>query len=298
MSASTYRLIAAAGVAAISFSPILIRAAGDGSDMTIAFFRAAYALPLLALIYWTLRGRDQRPLRSRLMAGASGVFLALDLAFWHASIRQLGAGLATVIVYVQVVFVALLAWLLFAEKPSRRSITLLPIILLGIFLISGAGSADAYGDNPALGTVQAITAGFLYALFILLLRQSGKGHDSPPSGPLLDATVGTALVALLIGVVVEPDFSLVPSWPLHGWLVLLAIVAQVAGWLLITRAMPHLPALDTSIMLLGQPMLAIIWAGMIFDESLGFGQWFGVVLVLAGLLVFNLSKSATKPAAT
>ncbi len=292
MSASTYRLIAAAGVAAISFSPILIRAAGDGSDMTIAFFRAAYALPFLVVIYWVLRARDQRPLRSRVMAGASGVVLALDLAFWHASIRQLGAGLATVIVYVQVIFVALLAWLLFGEKPARRSVALLPLILLGIFLISGAGSADAYGDNPALGTVQAIVAGLLYAMFILLLRQSGKGHDSPSSGPLLDATIGTAVVALLIGLAVEPDFSLAPSWPLHGWLLLLAIVAQVVGWLIITRAMPHLPALDTSILLLGQPMLAILWAGMIFDESLGSGQWLGVAIVLTGLLVFNLSKDS------
>ncbi|MDJ0665016.1 MAG: DMT family transporter [Acidimicrobiia bacterium] len=294
MPASTYRLIAAAGVVAISFSPILIRAAGDGSDMTIAFFRAAYALPILAVIYWVLRGRDQRPLRSRVMAAASGVFLALDLAFWHASIRQLGAGLATVIVYVQVVFVALLAWLLFGEKPARRSVALLPLILLGIFLISGAGSADAYGDNPALGTIQAAIASVLYALFILFLRQSGKGHDSPPSGPLLDATIGTAVAALLIGLVVEPDFSLAPSWPLHGWLLLLAVVAQVVGWLTITRAMPHLPALDTSILLLGQPMLAILWAGMIFDESLGSTQWLGVGLVLVGLLVFNLSKSSAK----
>jgi len=294
MSASTYRLIAAAGVAAISFSPILIRAADDGSDMTIAFFRTAYALPILLVIYWTLRSRDQRPLRSRMMAGASGVFLALDLAFWHASIRQLGAGLATVIVYVQVVFVALLAWLLFGEKPARRSIALLPLILLGLFLISGAGSADAYGDNPALGTIQALTGGLLYALFILLLRQSGKGHDSPPSGPLLDATIGTAVVALLIGVAIEPDFSLAPSWPLHGWLLLLAVISQVVGWLMITRAMPHLPALDTSILLLGQPMLAILWAGMIFNESLGSGQWFGAALVLTGLLVFNLSKASGK----
>ncbi len=291
MSTSRYRLLAVAGVATISFSPILIRAAGDGSDMTIAFFRALYALPFLVLIYWRLRDRDERPRRSRILAVASGVFLALDLAFWHASIRQLGAGLATVIVYVQVVFVALLAWLLLGEKPARRSVILLPLIMLGIFLISGAGSADAYGDNPGLGTVQAAMAGLFYALFILFLRESGRGHSAPPSGPLLDATVGLALVALAIGALTEPDFSVEPSWPLHGWLLLLALVSQVVGWLILTRAMPHLPALDTSMLLLGQPMLAILWAGMIFDESLGTGQWIGVALVLTGLTIFSITKT-------
>ena len=174
-----------------------------------------------------------------------------------------------------------------ARGPDRD---MLPVILLGIFMISGAGSADAYGDNPGLGTVQAVVAGLLYALFILFLRESGRGHTAPPSGPLLDATIGTAAVALLIGSLTESDFSLEPSWPLHGWLLLLALVAQVVGWLIITRAMPHLPALDTSILLLGQPMLAILWAGMIFDESLGTGQWIGVLLVLTGLTIFSVTK--------
>ena len=54
---------------------------------------------------------------------------------------------------------------------------------------------------------------------------------------------------------------------------------------------PNLPALDTSMLLLGQPMLAILWAGMIFDESLGTGQWLGVLLVLAGLTIFSVTKA-------
>lgn len=292
MSTPIQRLTATTGVVAISFSPILIRAAGDGSDMTIAFFRAFYALPFLALLFWKVRNRDKRPRRVRYLAVASGVFLALDLVFWHASIRQIGAGLGTVLVHIQVAFVALIAWAGFGEKPALRSILLLPVIFLGVFLISGAGSGDAYGDEPALGAVQAVLAGFFYALFILALRESGRGHDSPRSGPLLDATVGLGLVALFIGLTIEPDFSLVPEWPLHGWLLLLALVAQVFGWLLIARAMPRLPALDTSILLLGQPVLAILWARLIFGEALGTGQWVGVALVLVGLSIFNFIKTS------
>ena len=283
--------MATAGVVAISFSPILIRSAEDASDMTIAFFRAAYALPFLALIYLPVRSRDHRPRKSRMLAVASGVSLALDLLFWHSSIREIGAGLATVIVYVQVVFVALLAWLLFGEKPALRSVALLPVILLGIILISGAGSTHAYGEDLALGSFHAVIAGLLYALFILLLRESGRGHDSPASGPLLDATVGTAIVALALGLVLEPDFNLSLTWPTHGWLLLLALISQVVGWLILTRAMPHLPALDTSILLLGQPMLAVLWAWLILDEKLGLGQLIGVALVLGGLVFFSLSKT-------
>ncbi len=291
MSDLSYRLMAIAGVICISFAPILVRVADDAGDLTIAFFRSLYALPFLALLYWGTRHRDERPRKNRLIAVGAGIFLGFDLTFWHASIGEIGAGLATVVVNMQVVFVALLAWVLFSEKPGRRAVALLPVILLGVFLISGAGSTDAYGDNPGLGTAQSLLSAMFYALFVLLLRESGRGHATPSTGPVLDSTIGTAITTLIIGLVFAPDFDLAISWPLHGWLLLLGLVAQVVGWLLIARALPNLPALETSVLLLGQPMLAILWARILFDEALGTSQWIGVGLVLAGLVIFSLRKA-------
>ncbi len=291
MSALTYRLMAAAGVTCISFAPILVRAADDASDLAIVFFRSIYALPFLGLLYFATRHHDRRPTRARSIAVASGVFLAIDLTLWHASIGEIGAGLATVLVNMQVVFVAVAAWILFKEKPERTTLALLPAVLLGVFLISGAAGADAYGENPMLGTTQALFAAFFYAGFVLLLRESGRGHSAPSSGLVFDATIGTAIAAFVIGFGFTSDFDLAVSWPLHGWLLLLAVLAQVVGWLFIARALPQLPALDTSVLLLGQPMLAILWARLLFDEALGASQWIGVGLVLAGLVLFNLSRA-------
>lgn len=291
MSALAYRLMAAGGVVCISFSPILVRAADDAGDLTIAFFRSLYALPILAVIYWGRRHKDHRPVRNRWIAVASGIFLAFDLTFWHSAIGKIGAGLATVVVNLQVVIVAFIAWALFGEKPGRRAVMVLPVLLIGIILISGTGSTDAYGDNPAVGTAQSVLSAMFYAGFVLMLRQSGRGHTSPPSGPLIDSTVGTTVATLIIGLAIAPDFDLGFSWPAHGWILLLAITSQVTGWLLIARALPRLPALDTSIMLLGQPMLAMLWARLIFNETLGASQWIGVALVLAGLVFFSLRKT-------
>lgn len=292
MSEFAYRLMAIAGVTCISFAPILVRVADDAGDLTIAFFRSFYALPFLAVLYWGTRRRDFRPRKNRLIAVGAGVFLAFDLTFWHASIGEIGAGLATVVVNMQVVFVALLAWALFGEKPGRRAVALLPVILLGVFLISGVGSTDAYGENPGLGTAQSILSAMFYAGFVLMLRESGRGFRTPSTGPVFDSTVGTTIATLIIGLAFASDFDLSVSWPLHGWLLLLALVSQVVGWLLIARALPQLPALDTSVLLLGQPMLAILWARILFDEALGVSQWIGVALVLSGLVIFSLRRSS------
>jgi drug/metabolite transporter (DMT)-like permease len=294
MSDVAYRLMAAAGVFCISFVPILVRAAEDAGGVTIAFFRFLYALPILAVLYWGTRRRDQRPRKSRLIAVASGVFLALDLSFWHSSIGLIGAGLATVVANLQVVVVALLAWALYREQPGRRTVWLLPAILVGVFLISGAGSTDAYGSRPVLGTVESLASAFFYAGFVLTLREANRGHQTPPTGPLFDSTVGAAIASLLIGLGFSPDFQLTVTWSTHRWIILIAIIAQVIGWLLISRSLPNLPALDTSVLLLGQPLLAIVWARLIYSEALGVGQLVGSGLVLAGLVIFSLGKARSR----
>ena len=46
------------------------------------------------------------------------------------------------------------------------------------------------------------------------------------------------------------EVDLVPSWPAHGWLALLALTSQVLGWMLISVSLPRLPAALTSVLLL------------------------------------------------
>ena len=104
-------------------------------------------------------------------------------------------------------------------------------------------------------------------------------------------TVGAALGSLAFGLF-ESEFSLRPSWPAHGWLIALALTTQVLGWLLIGVALPRLPALETSVMLLLQPMATVLWASLIFREVLSPIQWMGMLLVLGGIVVLSWKGSA------
>ena len=93
-------------------------------------------------------------------------------------------------------------------------------------------------------------------------------------------------------------FAFAPSWPAHGWLALLALVSQVIGWLLIAPALPRLPAIETSILLLVQPVFALAWGVLFFAERLSALQWLGAALVLAGVGSLSLKNftSRTSPA--
>lgn len=283
-------LVALLGVLSISFSAVFVRLAAV-SPVTATFYRAAYAIPVLAAVWALSRDAGPRPRRARLLALASGVILGIELAFWHQSIALIGVGLATVLANVQVVVVAAAAWILYGERPGAGTAAVIGGILVGVALTSGLARPDAYGSAPIAGVALGAFAGACYAIFLLMFRAANRAL-APTSGPLLDATIGVALGAL-VSAPFDPRFAFAPSWPAHLWLALLAVVSQVIGWLLIAQAMPRLPALETSIVLLVQPVFALVWGVLFFTERLSPLQWLGAALVLAG--VGSVSVGRTIP---
>ena len=284
------RICAVAGALAIAWSSILVKLS-HASPSTAAIFRCAYAVPVLMVLalsedrrYGTRHWRDRRA------AIASGVFMAIDLVFWHHAIDDVGAGLATVLANIQVVLVPLVAWLVLSERPSNRVLFALPITLLGVVLISGVLEQGAYGSDPRAGTAYGVAAGIAYVGVLLLLRRGGVDLRRP-AGPLFDMTLTAAIVASAIGAV-WGDARFIPAFPGAWWLITLAITSQVMGWTLITISLPRLPAALTSLLLMIQPIGSLILGALIFGESPSVLQLLGVLVVL-GAVVFATRRSVS-----
>jgi drug/metabolite transporter (DMT)-like permease len=282
------------GALVIAFSAILVRLA-EVSPSTAATFRCFYALPLLGLLAWHER-RRYGPLlrRDHVLALAAGVFLAADLTLWHHSIEAVGAGLATVLANVQVVLVGLMAWAWLGERPERRSLTAIPVVFVGVVLISGAVGAGAYGEDPVLGVVYGTLTALTYALFLLILRQ-GNADLRRPAGPLFDATLSAGVFSALGGLAVG-DLDWVPDLEAQIWLVVLALSSQVLGWLLISVSLPRLPAVLTSILLMLQPVATVFLGAVLLSEAPSAVQLAGVAVVIAGVAVATI-KPRTRVAA-
>lgn len=268
------------GASMIAFSAPLVRLSGVEAT-TSAAFRCLYALPFLAVLAARERRRyGQRDLHDRRWALLAGLFFAADLLLWHNAIEYVGAGLATVLANVQVVVVGLVAWVFLHERPSPRTLAGVPVVLIGVVLIAGV-TGGGYGRSPVLGAVLGLSTALAYSGFLLLLRR-GNSDIRRPAGPLFDATLtgagGVLLPSLLLGGV-----DLVPVWPAHGWLLLLALNSQVIAWLFISFSLPRLPAVATSVLLLLQPVGSIALGMVLFGEDPSSVQFGGVVLVLVGV---------------
>jgi drug/metabolite transporter (DMT)-like permease len=277
------RAMAVAGALTIAFSAILVKQSG-ASPSTAAIFRCAYALPVLGALAWWEDGRlGPRGARERALAALAGVFFAADLICWHHAIENVGAGLATVLGNLQVAFVPLVAWLALGERPGARVLATLPLVLSGVVLISGAFESGAYGDDPTQGVIYGLATGLAYTGFILVLR-AGSGDRLRVAGPLFEATLVAAVVAIGAGAVIG-DADLVPSWPAHAWLATLALTSQVLGWLLISASLPRLPAALTSLLLTIQPVGSVALGAVLFGEAPSALQLLGVAAILGGLVM-------------
>jgi drug/metabolite transporter (DMT)-like permease len=276
------------GAVAIAFSGILFRLS-HVSASTGAFYRCVFALPplwILARLERRRYGRQRR--RAVALAWFAGAFFAADLVLWHNGIEQVGAGLATVLGNTQVVLVGLLAWALLGERPHRSSFAAIPVVGVGVLLISGVLESGAYGANPGLGVLYGVLTAIAYSGFLLALRE-GSRDLRRPAGPLLTATFASAVGCAAIGAVVG-DLDLTPSRSATGWLILLALSSQVLGWLLISTSLPRLPAVVSSILLTFQPVCSVILAAWIVDESPSLLQLGGAACILLGLVIATIGR--------
>lgn len=279
---------AVAGAMCISASAVLF-ALANVAPVTGTFYRCALPLPILAVLAVSERRREgPRSLANHSQAAVAGFFLALNLVFWIHTIADVGAGAATVLGNLQVVFVAFLAWTITGEKPGRLLLVMLPVVLLGVVLVAGMIGSHASARHPAAGVLFGLATSATYACFLMILRQTAD-QERRAAGPLFDATAGAAAAALLLGLTFG-GLQLEISWRSFGWLLVLTLTSGIVGWLLVTWSLPQLPSTTSALILLLEPVGALILAAIALGQRPSLLQISGAVLVCGGVLIVTRGR--------
>ncbi len=286
-------LAAVIGAFIISSSGALTKLSLE-SPATIALWRCIWALPLLAFFSHreTLKF-GKRVKRDRVLSGLAGIAFTFDLVMWHYSIRYIGAGMATVLGNLSSVVVAFVAWTFLKERPSNRLLIALPFVLLGVTMTTGVLGGGADGINPGLGVAFGIACSISYGIFIVVYRAGGK-DDRRIAGPLFDATLFGGLGTLIFGPFLDSDFHLLPNLQSHVYLAILGNLCQVLGWLIISIALPRLPAALTALILLIQPLGGIGIAMLFLGEHPTLIQLLGGTVILAGVVYASRASRAPR----
>ncbi len=288
MSNKWYYFKLVAGVTAISFSPLAVKLVSFSPSVS-AFYRSFYAA-LFFLLTSLVKYKKQhyvehfRWLKPSLIAG---IFLGIDLAVWHKTIIFLGAGPATFLGNSQIIFITLFAAFIFRERIPVIYYITVALVMVGLYLLTPPATATV---GRTAGYVLGLIVGFTYAGLLIGLRYA-KAHSGEQYPELLSLCTVFSVAAFVIALyAVTLEHAAIAVWDgrSHAIMMVTALMCQTLGWYLINSSITEIPAHEGSLLLMLQPLLATVWGCIFFLEPLGAAQVFGIVLTLAGIIVYQL----------
>jgi len=272
------------GGCAIAFAPIFVRLSETG-PVASAFWRCAIAAPLLWI--WALQ-ETRSAARNGRGGGRyghwpalilAGLFFAGDLGVWHFSILFTSVATSTVLANLAPIFVTLAGWLIWRTQVTRVFMLGMGTAIVGMFVL--VGPEFNQGGRPLLGDLLGALTGAFYGGYMVAVKVL-RDDDASTARLMAWSTTITAIVLLPIALAFPQPF--LPQG-FSGWMVLvgLAVVTQILGQGLIAYAFAHLPASISSVSLLIQPVMASLYAWILFREAVGPAQWIGGAIVLGGI---------------
>lgn len=279
------------GAAAISTTSLFVKLAHVGPTVS-AFYRMAFGGAML--LSGLLALRRWRPVRSSDLAWLTvpAIAFALDLMLWHRSILYIGPGLATLLGNFQVFLMALAGFVLYRERLGWHFLAGVALGFVGLYLLVGL-DWSAVGAQYQLGVVLGIVTGIAYAVYMLSTRHAQRsGHVRLAPAQLLCVVSLLCAAVLGVAVVAEGESFALPDAQTWSSLLGLAFFGQVFGWVLLTRAMPRLPASLIGLLLLLQPALSFVFDVLLFARPTRTTDWIGVGLSLLGIFIGSYRKPA------
>lgn len=253
---------------------------------SVLFFRYLIALPILAAMI-KLRGRSFQMHRQEVFPlVAMGLLIALSSLTLFMSYNYMDAGIASTLLFVYPIMVALIMSVFFRER-----FTLLTAVCI-LFAMGGIALLYQSGDGSTLsltGTLLAITSALTYAIYIVGINQTVLRHVATLKVTFYVLLFGLSvfLVRFASGVAFHlPDPQ---KWYLWGNLLALALFPTTVSFLCTTKAIQYIGSTPTAILGALEPVTAVFFGVTVFGEvltpriSLGLVMIiFAVTLVVAG----------------
>ena len=272
-------VLGAVAAASYGLNPLFalpLYGAGMGVD-SVLFYRYLLAAAMLGALMlvrrqsFAVRRRDLVPL------AVMGLLFSFSSLFLFESYNHMDAGIASTILFLYPVLVAVIMAVGFHEKVSR--ITKLSILLAftGIaMLYKGGGETLSF-----LGVALVFLSSLCYAVYIV-----GVNRSALKTLPTVKLTFYALLFGLSIYVVrlgFLTELQAVPSWYLWGNVLALAALPTAVSLLCTTQAIHYIGSTPTAILGALEPVTAVFFGVAVFHEELTARLGVGIALILVAV---------------
>lgn len=256
----------------------------------MAFWRLLISGVIFALLSKMTKQHLPRSKRAIGYGLLSGVFLGVDLALWHESIYAVGPGISTLLNSLQIFFLAAIGFIFFNERQSIIQLMSLCLAVLGVAMI---GSPE-FAQNQAAtwGFVAGILSGGMLAASMSFIRKTHETESVPIFILMLLVSIG-GVIAMIVPMLVLDQGSILPnSWSEVGWILIYGAVMQCLAWGLIAYSIPKLSLAVTGLLLLTEPIAALVIDFVWLDKSINTLQWSGAFLTMLAIYLGSLKPKS------
>ena len=253
---------------------------------TVLAHRFGLAVILLAVIM-VIKHIDFRVTRREFKVLFSlGILFAASSITYYQSFHFMDAGIASTILFVYPVMVAVIMATFFKEKVTTMTVVAIVMSLVGIGLFYKGGAGVSLS---VIGIVLCILSSLAYAIYIIVLNQSNIKMSS------FKVTFYAMLVCeitLILYSFTSPELYLhvLPSPRAWSFAVWLSIVPTILSLVFMTVAVQHVGATPTAILGALEPMTAVAIGVLVFDEALTPRLMVGILFILTAVMLVVLGK--------
>lgn len=274
------------GVMGASMSSVFVRLSQASSAVT-AFYRLLWTVLLMSPV---VLGRKEirRELlqvnrKALLLSALSGIMLAVHFSTWFESLRHTTVSSGTIIVSTEVIWVALAYCLLMKGTLTKKTIGAIAITLAGSVVI--ALSDSSAGGNHLYGDLLALTAALAVAGYTLLGRIV---RDKVSASVYTYIVYVFCCISLLILSLVQGNqiIGCHISGVISG--LLLAVFSTIMGHSIFSWCLKYLPPTFVSAAKLCEPVIASIFAAILFQEIPAATQILGAAIILLGVVSYSI----------
>lgn len=266
-----------------------------GHPFAIIIWRMAFSVPVMAVVWIVFNKRNKNikvekvTSKAKLINVLSGCFLGLHYTAWYMALANTTVFNATALGSLQPIYVMVISYLVFKEKPAR-GVFLSVIMALAGTIILILPSAMNPGETSVLGNLMAFLSGIFFAAYLICGRYALK---SISIGGFTTVAYGVCMILILIFALIF-NVNIMVGINIIIICLLLAVVSTVLGHSLINWSLQFLSVVAVTIILLGEVVGATIIAYFMFGSIPGVIEIIGGVIVLISITIFVMRANRSE----
>ncbi len=252
-----------------------------------AGFRFWVATALLLIMMRVKKASFPRDAKSWKIMSVIGLFHMLDYAFVFWGEQFIASAMGAILFGTMPFFVAVLGYFMLDEHHiTRTKLSGVVLSFVGVVIIFGTDIVIT--ENSWVGDLAIILASFFGAVIAVYVKK----HANEIS-VFANTTVSMfyCAVSLTLLALVTEDFNAIRWTPTGIFMMLyLAVVGSAIAFVLYIWVIKKVSVLESSIIPVATPVIAVMLGWIVLDEKLGLHSWIGMAFILAGVYFVNIYK--------